>query len=166
MLYGRGRYFTRKAGEVSISRPIWGRAEQLQSRRGRSPAQRAGLLFEEKVIAKLKQTEKGFLSHLPFQFFSSHDAGFAVPDGIIFNPPKLILVEIKLRHTVDAWHQLNEFYLPIVQCAFPWAQISCWEICKNYDPGIQLPGAFTLHSSKPTQHNPAALSIWIWGRNK
>ena len=179
MLQAQGRYFTRRAGIVDLARPIWARAEHLQPRTRRSAAQRAGLLFEEKVVEKLKSTEPGFISHLPFRFFSSLDAGYAIPDGIIFNGVYLTLVEIKLRHTVDAWYQLKDFYLPIVQCAFPWAQISCWEICKNYDPGVKLPGDFSLTSSKPktscaSMHQdsknagrcPNSFNIWIWGRGK
>jgi hypothetical protein len=70
----------------------------------------------------------------------------AITDGVIFDfaTNTICVVEVKLRHSGDAWHQLNGFYLPIVQKAFPSRRVRALEIVKYYDPEVFLPGECEL----------------------
>jgi len=93
----------------------------------------------------------------------------AIPDGIAFNPEcnRVTIVEVKLRHSIDAWHQLYRFYRPIVQRAFPNAELQLLEVVKNYDPGVGVPGGHVHVWDVPSFvtfgcGEEAALAIHIW----
>lgn len=147
------QFFTRKIGAVEWAKPDWpGALRSSIGSKGRSAAQAAGIRYERKVFARLDRTFPGrFISHLPFRF-KSDLCGWkekAIPDGLIISKapgeaPRVTVVEVKLRHCVDAWHQLLKVYLPIVQVAFPACRIKVLEVCKWYDPSVRLPGDFEL----------------------
>jgi hypothetical protein len=107
----------------------------------RRPGAKAGLIYEAKVLAALR-AKPGFIAHLPFCFNEGEGKKYAIPDGLLFSRDfsEVCVVEIKIRHTADAYHQLNDFYIPIVHRAFGGAlRVFGLEICKNYDPLIRLP---------------------------
>jgi len=65
------------------------------------------------------------------------------PDGLHFDfeRGRIVIVEVKLQHTIDAWWQLEHLYLPVVQFAFPvpeWELAVC-EVTKWYDPATAFP---------------------------
>ena len=62
----------------------------------------------------------------------------AIPDALIFDRDTLLVVEIKLRHSADAFHQLERFYLPIVRKALPHFRVVPLEIVHFYDPRVRL----------------------------
>lgn len=145
------QFATRSAGRVASAWPNWAACLKRELPiRGRSAAQAAGLRYERKVFRKLEKGFPGFISHLPFTFTSPRGREVAIPDGVIFGtegpgkPARLTIIEVKLRHTVDAWYQLHQLYLPVVAEAFPGFRIKVLEICKWYDPSVKLPGNFEI----------------------
>lgn len=136
------RYFTREVRNVVASSPAWDLAcPGTRSLRGLSPGQKAGLRYESRALEYLYRFDL-FLDHLPFNFFADGTGGRAIPDGVLLVPStkELVVVEVKLRHTTEAWFQLNRFYVPIVQKAFPTLKVVPLELVKSYDPGVMLPG--------------------------
>lgn len=144
-----GGYFTRKAEGVSEARVDWLGVPPFVPRRlsRKSSAKAAGLRYERKIQSRLSKDHQLFLPHLVFAFHSSYGRERCIPDGVAIStrdPSLLTIIEIKLRHTEDAWYQLNDLYLPVVRKALPNHKIQLLEICKFYDPAIKLPGPFTL----------------------
>lgn len=108
----------------------------------RHAAAKLGVRFEKKVCAALRRVHgDAFLDGLPFSFQTCNKRGRAVPDGLLFSQTEraVVLIEIKLRHTGDAWWQLERFYQPIVCEAFRLFQVIPLEICKYFDPSVRLP---------------------------
>lgn len=138
----RPTFAVRKAGTVRWARPLW-RSRDSATSRARN-ARAAGLRYEAKVIKKLEERYDNFWPHLQFSFDGSASRGTAIPDGLFFFPNRLVILEIKLKHSADAWHQLTQLYLPIVQASFPRKHISLLEVTRFYDPSVVLPGSSIL----------------------
>lgn len=118
----------------------------MNSPKGKTQAQRAGLRYEAKVIKHLSELLPHFISHLPFIFYSDGVRERCIPDGLAFSEasyPQLTVIEIKHRHTADAWFQLNNLYLPVVRKAFPRHKLKLLEVCTCFDPDISIPAVVT-----------------------
>lgn len=111
-------------------------------KRKQSHAQRAGIRYEKKTLKHLSlELPEPVMYHPAFRFnagtpYDEH----AIPDAIYLHEGTLTIFEIKLKHTADAWFQLNKLYKPILARAYPGARINLCEICRDYDPSIRLPG--------------------------
>lgn len=122
----------------------------LTTSKGSNASARRGLRFEAKVCKSFSATYGSrFISQLPFFFqeemtreLKRGQRGKAIPDGLLFSPDwkELCIVEVKLRHSFDAWAQTHKFYKPIVDKAFGGAfKVRVLEVVQNYDPRIKLP---------------------------
>lgn len=113
---------------------------------GCSPAMKRGLKFEAHVNKRLTEDllfHKLILQpHLRFDLNGSMQSAF--PDALIQHNDEWILVEIKLRHTYDGYNQLTHLYYPVLRKIFPEMKIRRLEICKTYDPFVQLPEKVVL----------------------
>lgn len=147
-------YVRRQAGSVLSASLLWGEAGFPPSgaQRGKSAAQNEGLRFEEKVSQELTLRYEYFLPQVPFRFTTSYGTEKCILDGMLFKHRSLetheiVLVEMKKRHTADAWFQLRQLYFPVVQKAFPRSSLRLLEICKQYEPGVRLPEPYKLHKT-------------------
>lgn len=161
-------YFRRSISRIVHAYPEW-TAWDLKLPRAKSAAAKAGTRFEKTVLAALAAQLKGGASHNPaddnevspqtcdlqsmptllpgpvFAFTGVENgrmrSGRAIPDFILidFSLSWILIGEVKLRHSADAWYQLNNFYIPIVRRALPGFYVSGLEICKYYDPDVRLP---------------------------
>ena len=71
------------------------------------------------------------------------------PDGLLFLTDKdgklnLVIIEIKLAHCFDAYFQLYELYLPVVDFYYKnnhggLSNIYCLEVVKFYDSTLPMP---------------------------
>ena len=134
--------------------------------RGHTYAQKAGLRYERKALQHLVSLHPNFLEHLPFLYLSEGKRKMAIPDGICFSRHLdcLTIIEIKVRHTEEAWHQLNLLYLPVVKRAFPQHKIKLLEVVRWYEPEIKLPGN-TMQVIDPGMHFESEdydYGIYIW----
>lgn len=139
-------YFKRELKGLLRASVDWsGQYRPIPTRPSRASA-RAGLRYERLVLGGLAAAFPGtFISHLPFSFQASKH-GWAIPDGLLFDFDRkaVLLLEVKLSHSGDAWYQLNKFYLPIVKEALKCFRVVPVEICKSYDPWIVLPNPVVL----------------------
>lgn len=114
----------------------------------RAASAKLGLRFEGKVlkaIAALHQT--CLITGVPISFQRKHGefyrrAELAIPDALLIHPASrtLLVVEVKLRHSTDAWLQLNRFYLPLLRKIVGDSLVlRAVEICRYYDPSVKLP---------------------------
>lgn len=158
------RPYKRSAGCVARSTAMWQRTPPKAS--GRTWAQKAGLRYERKALLHLASQHPNFIDHLPFVYISEGDRKTAIPDGICFakDLDHLTIIEIKLKHTDEAWHQLNLLYLPVVQRAFPSHKIKLLEVVRWYEPTTELPGK-TLQVIDAGMHFESSdfdYGIYIW----
>lgn len=93
-------------------------------------------------------------NYLPAPWVKFRDAsGFrwCQPDGLLLNieDGTCRIVEVKYQHTADAWWQLTQLYLPVLEVLFSplrWTH-SCLEIVKWYDPVTSFPGKVVFAKS-------------------
>ena len=139
-------FFKRSVGHLLSARIDFGPAHKMPVVRKASA--KLGLRFEAKVFKELSALYPGrFAPHLPLSFQEDHTnlysrPGFAIPDGLLLSSDlkSILCIEIKLRHTTDAWFQLNRFYLPILRRVVNRSMLCLpLEICMHYDPGVKLP---------------------------
>lgn len=108
-----------------------------------------GWLYELKVNKKLLD-EYGFVRYIPSQWFKFQFFGqrlqFCQTDGLLFTPKqqKVLIVEVKYKHTPDAYWQIEDKYLPVLRWLFPDWEVSTVEIVKWYDPSTQFPTSVVL----------------------
>ncbi len=108
-----------------------------------TPAQKAGLAYEAKVLAGPLFDLDACTFHPALKFESRQGLWeYCIPDAMALNDRGDIvtIIEIKSRHTQDAWKQLHNLYLPVVRVLWPRKHINLLEICKDYSPGVVLPG--------------------------
>ena len=141
-------YFKRTVETSALSWASIDFGAKVNMPKPRGAAAKMGLRFEGKVLASLsKKYLHTFQTGVPISFQRKHGAFYsrpetAIPDGMLISIPlkTLLVVEIKLRHSVDAWSQLNRFYLPLLRGVFGDSLVlRTLEICRFYDPGVKLP---------------------------
>lgn len=143
-------YFNRRLDERILQASIdFGAASNLP--RPSSEAAKRGLRFERKVLSALHSAFDGrFASQLPFSFKTQSKRGRAILDGLLLSRDgsALCLIEVKSIHCADAWHQLENFYLPIVRDAVRGVfRICLLEVVRVFDPWVRLPKAVALVSN-------------------
>lgn len=115
----------------------------IPTRRG-TGAKAEGKRYEEKALGYL-QYEFGdwFIPSPWLQFWNELGEQWCQPDALVvdFRASRIIIAEVKLRHTSDAWWQLVRKYVQVVDAIFPaelW-RLCCVEIVRWYDPQIAFP---------------------------
>lgn len=108
-----------------------------------SAAQRAGIRYERKAIKFLtKEFGKDFTPSQWFQFTDMYGkVHFCQVDGLIRINNFLILCEIKVTFTSDAWFQLRKLYEPVIRKALNPPRLASLIVCKSFDPAVPFPEA-------------------------
>jgi hypothetical protein len=168
--YTRPSFSKREAGCVSFAKPLWQEIPKESKPSKVRNARSLGLLYERKVLKFLTNNYPLFVSHLPFYFNGSCSSGKAIPDGVAFSFDLSIItiVEVKLSHGTDGWHQLTNLYLPIVRKSFPKLIVKRLEITRSPDMTISLPGAALLLNDFKSFFNSKegvdTLGVYSWRR--
>lgn len=125
----------------------------------------AGLRFERTVQRELTAKYDTFLHGVPFIFYTA-DSGrhTCIPDGFMLHGGELVIFEIKIRHTPDAWFQLRRLYQPVVQRALG-RPTRLLEVVKSYDPTVSFPEPhFICQDLETFLRSRAEVGCLIWGR--
>lgn len=115
----------------------------------KSALKRKGIAYERKVHRYMLK-RFGLTTYIPSQWFKYQRFGdkirFCQTDGLLFQPKqfKLLIIEIKYKHTPDAYWQIENKYLPVCRWLFRDWEISTLEIVKWYDPSTQFPAPVSL----------------------
>lgn len=81
---------------------------------------------------------------------------------IDYSKPKITIVEIKLKHCIDAYYQLFELYLPILQHYYGKEfEYACVEFVSSFDKAIPMPQSPKLLKRIEEAH-PKDFSVHIW----
>ena len=111
-----------------------------------------GVRYEKKVQEHLLAFYgERYLPSPWLRFFPAGDGArwrWCQPDGLLFDfeRGRITIVEVKYQHTSDAWWQVKQLYLPVLQAMFPeklWSFDFC-EVVKWYDPAAPFPEKVVL----------------------
>ena len=167
-------YFTRTVKTQDLSWASIDFGTKVNLPKPKSAAAKMGLRFEGKVLKSLQQRYPlTFQTGVPISFQRKHGEYYqrpetAIPDGLLIRESSktLLVVEIKLRHSVDAWSQLNRFYLPLLRKVHGDSLVlRTIEICRFYDPGVRLPveKEVILGVEEAFELPPTCHPVLIWG---
>lgn len=126
---------------IGVSQPRYCEAPgfALQNGLKETPAQAAGRRYEEKVLPYLNQwgiKNRYTISAKPWiKYFNAQEKlVWCQPDwvGIGIDTDNIIVIEVKIRHTRDAFFQLRR-YKDVIDVLHPGHHISLIEVCKNFD---------------------------------
>lgn len=118
-----------------------------QAHRRAKGAKGAGIRYEERVQAQFKRTFGPLYIPSPwFQYRTKHSTrlwNYAQPDGILldFVKGRVTIVEMKFSHTAEAYFQLVDKYLPLMQKFLGtelWTFATC-EVVQWYDKAVSFP---------------------------
>lgn len=81
---------------------------------------------------------------------------------VLEDEKKILVIESKLKHTVDAWNQLELLYVPILKKVYGAGYKYCSiEICRLYDPTIG--NSFPHHAIESlSDATPKDFSVFRW----
>lgn len=131
-----------------------------------------GLKYEEQAKKYLERKLGDEFVPGPWMVFKN-DFGerWCQPDGLWIDPVRgrITIIEIKYAHSVAAWHQLWQLYMPVVKAAFdraPW-EYRAVEIVRWYDSTLNFPGPANLRPSLiKAEPDETAVHIWNPKRNR
>lgn len=132
----------------------------------RTGAQKRGLAYERKALRELENRYKHeFIPHPWFWYKETHSlrGHYCQPDGLLIRVKarQIIVTEIKLRHTADAYYQLFDLYLPVVRAVFGagWSY-GAVEVVRWFDPDEPVPAPARL-CKRPDVVNQGVFGVHI-----
>ena len=143
-------------------------------RRSKNPARASGVRYEKKVFKYLSETYPEECVIAPWIRFESGGGtkpSYCQPDTILLDIRRgtITVVEIKIKHTSDAWWQVRRLYLPVVRCIFgsDWEYIAV-EITKWFDPHTKFPERFEFVDASDdfAKLSPDKFHVYIWNEGR
>lgn len=127
-------------------------------RRGRK---RQGLIYQARAGAYLLDKYGPHFKFSPWVIFNGDR--WCQPDGLLIlsERGRIVVTEIKLRHCSEAWYQLFQLYIPVVQALFPGWEVVGIQVCKWFDPASAVPQAPTMRE-RPEDAIPGAFNVHIY----
>ena len=106
---------------------------------------RLGLQFERRVVDVLSAIYgDAFTPSQGIRYKVRNEPALAILDGVLRLGDQLVIIEVKLAHTVRVWEQLMLRYATLVRALEPQRQVRTVEVCRSYDPAVSLPGPHEL----------------------
>lgn len=163
--YVRHSVAKRSGDNANAVRMMWGDYDySLRFPTPKRGAKGQGVRFERKVHDVLLSRYPTYVSAMPIGFYSDGRKQVAIPDGLLYTPAGTVIVEIKLRHCMEAWFQLRRLYGPLVEKALP-GKVKLLEICQHYEPEVKFPEQFQVVTSiEQFFAGEANIGVWLWGR--
>jgi len=124
------------------------------------------VIYESRVHEYLRSMYGDAYVPSPWFQYKEHSESrvrYCQPDGLLFDPrlERVVVVEIKLRHTHKAWWQLRHKYGPILARVYPWMEIAYCEVVQWYDVSIPFPESIHLRPAV-RMAKPDEIQVTIW----
>lgn len=106
-------------------------------------------------------------NYIPSQWFKygleNRQMKYCQTDGLLFTPRqrKVLIVEFKLKHTADAYWQVEDKYIPVIRRIFPDWEVSVCEVVNWYDPSTPFPVEVNLRKNL-LDVRPGEFGVHIW----
>ncbi len=133
-------------------------------------ARAAGVRYERKAQEMLRRRfAETYVASPWFSFLngSNEKRKYCQPDGLIIDIPhnRIIIVEIKLKHTDLAWWQTRHLYEPVIRAKLggDW-DYSIVELVRWYDPATMFPERHMM-LEEITAVKPGRFGVHIWREN-
>lgn len=157
---------SRNAKGLLSARALW--TQYNYSKKFSKPkkgARAAGHRFEDQVVKVLNERYSEFTFGIPFEYSTIYNPrSICIPDGFFVFPDEIIIAEIKLRHTKDAWFQLRCLYQPVLQKALR-RPVRLLEICKWYNPDEKFPEPCSVvRTLEAFKASTTGVGSWLWGK--
>lgn len=121
------------------------------------------------VSAKVaSEPEKKLTLHLGpwLEFQDETGRRWCQPDAIVLSEGKGIIYEVKYQHCSEAWYQLWELYLPVLEVVFPHIRFACMEVVKWLDPHVAFPEEYRLTRDVFSVPDPSRTAVHIWNPSR
>lgn len=103
-------------------------------------AQRAGRRYEKKALGHLASVlGRGFDPSRWFKFYDGTKLRFCQVDGLLRVGEDVVIFEVKIGFTADAWWQLRRLYEPVVRVALNPKRVDLVVVCRSFDPAVAFP---------------------------
>jgi hypothetical protein len=146
--------------------PSFVRTKHARGRKG------LGLRYERKVHAFLGESFGGlYLPSLWFAYRCRENPGvvnYAQPDALLldFDKGLCTIIEVKYNHTAEAYFQLLDKYVPLLDKFFHAKERGLWrfatvEVCYWYDRAVAFPVEVKL-AKDITKVKPGEFGVHIW----
>jgi hypothetical protein len=86
---------------------------------------------------------------------------YCQPDFTCDLGERLVVGEIKLRWTSDAWWQLRRLYLPVLAAVYPGRTLLPVCVCRSYDPSVSIPDEVRLIHRLAEAASPEILNVMV-----
>jgi hypothetical protein len=130
----------------------------------------AGLRYEKRVQKVLEEISELYVPG-PWIRYGLRGEGrgrWCQPDGFILDLRKglITIIEVKYKHTIDAWWQIRKLYEPILKKIFPPShfQYACIEIVSWYESGIKFPETFYF-AEDPLEAKAGRFGVHVLAHN-
>ncbi len=157
----------RLATSVSWAELASGAPHAVPRARG-SSARSAGIRYERKAQAHLQDAFPLHYASGPWLRYrnrNEQNLRWCQPDGLLvdFAHSLITIVEIKLRHTSDAWWQIRRLYEPVLRRLFDGfgLDFAALEFVRWYDPHTSFPEAHRLVRD-PQRLSAGEFGVHIW----
>lgn len=140
-------------------------------RKNLSSARIAGMRYERKAHEYLKLIHPDSCASSPWITFTTRSSRgkplWCQPDALLidFRRGVIAVIEIKLKHTSDAWWQVRKLYTPVVSHLFRpgWKYVAI-ELVKVFDPHTKFPEKFRMlkNLTYATSSVPGEFYVHIW----
>lgn len=124
------------------------------------------MAYERKVQKHLSELYEGYIPSpwLEFSCGGESEKRFCCPDGILVDIKRglIVIVEVKLSHTADAWWQIRHLYQPLLEVLFGpnWRFAAC-EVTKFIDPATVFPEPF-VRLRNIDDALPGKFGVHVW----
>lgn len=130
---------------------------------------REGIRYEHKVHEEFtRRYRDSYIPSIWLEYELPNDVYLhrCQPDGLIINLNTGIItvIEVKLKHTGQAYYQLLNLYLPVLACIFPqkmWKLVPC-EVVKWFDPITPFPTQVQLCPNPALATAADRFHVHIW----
>ncbi len=128
-------------------------------------ALRAGKKYEQRCHEVLSRQWENLGSYLPGPWISFHDQNrkrrLCQPDALfIRSDGSVLIVEMKLTHTLNAWWQLRRLYQPVVERLYN-REAFVLEVCRTGDPLMRYPEPVELYERVEDLKHDAKFNMLI-----
>ena len=155
---------------VNVSHAEWGEQPSFikDASKHRNKGKRAdGVNYEKKVHKYLEPMFGDHYIKSPwFHFISNGRKADCQADALLTHiPGTLVIVEVKLSHTSNAWWQTTQLYQPVVEKLFEGKGINHirhLEVVKWFDPAVPFPQKFNFADDPTKITGPHDYNVHIW----
>lgn len=94
----------------------------------------AGLRYERRALQELRRHFDQLQPKPWFEFEDANGRGWASPDALVHQGATVVIIEIKLTHSLDAERQLLGLYAPLARSVWPASTVRLLSVVRGVVP--------------------------------